>query len=463
MTEFLEWLRHDTAGLLLLAGAGIALLLFLIIKVKLEPFIALVGTGVIVALVGGISVEALVGSATKSSDALIEKGFAGILGHITVIIGLGTVLGAILERSGGAEVLLGRLVKIFGEKGTPLAMGITGFVLGIPVFFDIGIFVLAPLVYVAAIRGGKSLALYALPLLAGLSVTHAFLPPHPGPVAAAGLFGVDLGWIILMGLICGIPAWFASGILWGTWIGKRVMVSVPEDRIVPESDAAKGHEPSIGLVLLAIGLPMILILGGTFGNIFAPAGTFRDILQFFGNPAIALTVAVLLAMWLLGIRRGMTSAELSEITGSSLRPVGMILLVVGAGAFFGAVLSATGVGKAVADTLSQAGLPIILSAFVISAGMRIAQGSATVAIVTTGGILAPSLASGYSQPQLALIVVAISSGSIIASHVNDGGFWIISKYFNMSVKDTLKTWTVLETVLSIVGFGMAALLYTFVR
>ncbi|GGJ29755.1 GntP family permease [Paenarthrobacter histidinolovorans] len=463
MNEFLEWLRHDTAGLLLLAGAGIALLLFLIIKVKLEPFIALVGTGVIVALVGGISVEALVGSATKSSDALIEKGFAGILGHITVIIGLGTVLGAILERSGGAEVLLGRLVKIFGEKGTPLAMGITGFVLGIPVFFDIGIFVLAPLVYVAAIRGGKSLALYALPLLAGLSVTHAFLPPHPGPVAAAGLFHVDLGWIILMGLICGIPAWFASGILWGTYIGKRVMVSVPEDRIVAEADTAKGNEPSIGLVLLAIGLPMILILGGTFGNIFAPAGTFRDILQFFGNPAIALTVAVLLAMWLLGIRRGMTSAELSEITGSSLRPVGMILLVVGAGAFFGAVLSATGVGKAVADSLAQAGLPIILSAFVISAGMRIAQGSATVAIVTTGGILAPSLATGYSQPQLALIVVAISSGSIIASHVNDGGFWIISKYFNMSVKDTLKTWTVLETVLSIVGFGMAALLYTFVR
>ncbi|QHK20564.1 GntP family permease [Pseudarthrobacter psychrotolerans] len=462
MNEFLNWLRHDTAGLLLLAGVGIALLLFLIIKVKLEPFIALVGTGVIVALVGGISVEALVGSATKSSDALIEKGFAGILGHITVIIGLGTVLGAILERSGGAEVLLGRLVKIFGEKGTPLAMGITGFVLGIPVFFDIGIFVLAPLVYVAAIRGGKSLALYALPLLAGLSVTHAFLPPHPGPVAAAGLFHVDLGWIIVMGLICGIPAWFASGILWGTWIGKRVMIDVPEDRIVAEAEEARGHEPSIGLVLLAIGMPMLLILGGTFGNIFAPEGPLKSTLVFFGNPAIALTVAVLLAMWLLGIRRGMTPNELSEITGSSLRPVGMILLVVGAGAFFGAVLSATGVGTAVAGSLAQAGLPILVSAFVISAGMRIAQGSATVAIVTTGGILAPSLTSGFSQPQLALIVVAISSGSIIASHVNDGGFWIISKYFNMSVKDTLKTWTVLETVLSVVGFGMAALIYQFV-
>lgn len=462
MNEFLDWLRHDTAGLLLLAGVGIALLLFLIIKVKLEPFIALVGTGVLVALIAGISVDAIVGSATKSSDALIEKGFAGILGHITVIIGLGTVLGAILERSGGAEVLLGRLVKVFGEKGTPLAMGITGFVLGIPVFFDIGIFVLAPLVYVAAVQGKRSLALYALPLLAGLSVTHAFLPPHPGPVAAAGLFHVDLGWIILMGLICGIPAWFASGILWGTWIGNRVPVDVPEDRIIPEAEEAIGHEPPLGMVLLSIGLPMILILGGTFGNIFAPEGPLRSTLQFFGNPAIALTVAVLLSMWLLGIRRGMSPAELSEITGSSLRPVGMILLVVGAGAFFGAVLSATGVGTAVAGTLAKAGLPIILSAFVISAGMRIAQGSATVAIVTTGGILAPSLTSGFSQPQLALIVVAISSGSIIASHVNDGGFWIISKYFNMSVKDTLKTWTVLETVLSFVGFGMSALIYQFV-
>ncbi|MFK0072001.1 GntP family permease [Arthrobacter woluwensis] len=463
MDGFLSWLRHDTAGLLLLAGVGIALLLFLIIKVKVEPFIALVGTGVLVALVGGVTVEQLVGSPIKSSDALIEKGFAGILGHITLIIGLGTVLGAILERSGGAEVLLGRLVKVFGEKGTPLAMGITGFVLGIPVFFDIGIFVLAPLVYVAAVRGGKSLALYALPLLAGLSVTHAFLPPHPGPVAAAGLFHVELGWIIIMGLACGIPAWFVSGMLWGTWIGKRVMVNVPEDRIVAEAEEAKGREPHIGVVALTIGLPMILILGATFGNVFLPAGGFRDVLIFFGNPAIALTVAVLLAMWLLGIRNGMTSKDLSELSSSSLRPVGMILLVVGSGAFFGAVLAATGVGKAVATSLSEAGLPLIVSAYVIACGMRIAQGSATVAIVTTGGILAPALTSGqYSQPQLALLVMAISSGSIIASHVNDGGFWIISKYFNMSVKDTLKTWTVLETVLSVVGFGMASLLWVFV-
>ena len=464
MDGFLTWLRQDTAGLLTLAAVGIALLLFLIIRLKVEPFIALVGTGVLVALAGGVTIEALVGTPIKSSDALIEKGFAGILGHITLIIGLGTVLGAILERSGGAEVLLGRLVQIFGEKGTPLAMGITGFVLGIPVFFDIGIFVLAPLIYVAAVRGGKSLVLYTLPLLAGLSITHAFLPPHPGPVAAAGLFHVELGWIIIMGLACGIPAWFVGGILFGTWIGKRIHVEVPEDRIVPEAEEAKGHEPSIGVVLLVIGLPMILILGGTFGNVFAPPGALRDTLIFFGNPGIALTVAVLLAMWMLGIRQGMTAEEIGELTGSSLKPIGMILLVVGAGAFFGAVLAATGVGQAVAGTLSAAGLPIIVSAYVIACGMRIAQGSATVAIVTTGGILAPVLTTGeYTQPQLALIVMAISAGSIIASHVNDGGFWIIAKYFNMTVKQTLQTWTVLETVLSVVGFAMASLLFLVVR
>ncbi|MGP9781978.1 GntP family permease [Glutamicibacter sp. AOP12-B1-11] len=463
MATFLEWLRHDTLGLLLLAAAGIALLLTLIIKSKIEPFIALVATGVLVALVGGVSLTDLVGTPVKASDALIEKGFAGILGHITLIIGLGTVLGAILEHSGGAQVLLDRLIKVFGEKGTPVAMGVTGFLLGIPVFFDIGIFVLAPLVYVAAVRGGRSLALYALPLLAGLSVTHAFLPPHPGPVAAAGFFGVSLGWIIVMGLACGIPAWFASGIMWGRWIGARVHVEVPGEHVRNTKEGSQLQAPGIGSVSLAIGLPMVLILCATLGNVLLPEGWLKDLLIFTGNPAIALTIAVLLAMWILGTRRGMTRAELSKVTGESLRPVGMILLVVGAGAFFGAVLAATGVGQAVAGSLSQAGLPLILSAYVISCGMRIAQGSATVAIVTTSGILAPTMASGdFSQPQLALIVIAISSGSIIASHVNDGGFWIIAKYFNMSVKDTLKTWTVLETVLSVVGFAVAATLFAIV-
>ncbi|MFE6616287.1 GntP family permease [Amycolatopsis sp. NPDC057786] len=457
----IDWLQHTTGGLLTLAAVSIAVLLFLIIKVKLEPFIALIVVGLLTALAAGLPVVQIVGSAQKASDSLLEKGFGGILGHIAAIIGLGTILGSILERSRGAKVLTGALLRAIGEKRAPLAMGLAGFVFGIPVFFDIGIFVLAPLVYVAAKQGGRSLVLYALPLLAGLSITHAFLPPHPGPVAAAGLLHVELGWIILMGLVCGIPAFLVGGVLYSTWIGKRVDVEVPAEFLVAEEEGEKEtNPPSLGLVLAIIAVPLVLILAGTFGSIWLPKeSALSGVAAFIGTPAVALTISVLLASWLLGLRRGLTGKDLSELSAKSLRPVAMILLVVGAGAFFGAVLAATGIGKAVAGSLDNAGLPVILAAYVISCGMRIAQGSATVAIVTTSGIVAPTVATlGYSQMQLALLVVAISAGSIIASHVNDGGFWIISRYFNMTVPQTLKTWTVLETVLSVSGFGVAALL-----
>ncbi|RSN17140.1 permease [Streptomyces sp. WAC 05977] len=457
----IDWLQHTTGGLLTLAAVSIAVLLFLIIKVKLEPFIALIVVGLLTALAAGLPVVQIVGSAQKASDSLLEKGFGGILGHIAAIIGLGTILGSILERSGGAKVLTGALLRAIGEKRAPLAMGLAGFVFGIPVFFDIGIFVLAPLVYVAAKQGGRSLVLYALPLLAGLSITHAFLPPHPGPVAAAGLLHVELGWIILMGLVCGIPAFLVGGVLYSTWIGKRVDVEVPAEFLVAEEEGEKEtNPPTLGLVLAIIAVPLVLILAGTFGSIWLPKeSALSGVAAFIGTPAVALTISVLLASWLLGLRRGLTGKDLSELSAKSLRPVAMILLVVGAGAFFGAVLAATGIGKAVAGSLDNAGLPVILAAYVISCGMRIAQGSATVAIVTTSGIVAPTVATlGYSQMQLALLVVAISAGSIIASHVNDGGFWIISRYFNMTVPQTLKTWTVLETVLSVSGFGVAALL-----
>jgi GntP family gluconate:H+ symporter len=488
--SFLDWLQHDTAGLLTLAAMGVAVLLLLIIKLKLEPFVALIVVGVAVALVAGLPVTKLVGTPIKSSDSLLETGFGSILGHIAPIIGLGTVLGAIMERSGGADVLTTRLLKLFGPKGAPLAMGLTGLILGIPVFFDIGIFVLAPLVYVAAKRGGRSLVLYAMPMLAGLSMTHAFLPPHPGPVAAAGLLGVDMGWIIIMGLICGIPAWLVSGVWWGSFIGKRIQVAVPEEYVPelpdggssptggssPASDAdgptggggtatatavRATRPPSVGLIGAIIAVPLVLILGATVGTIaLADGSAFRSVLLFLGTPAIALTIAVLLAMYLLGIRRGMTVVDLGRITGESLKPIGMILLVVGAGSFFGAVLRATGVGDALAGSMTAIGLPVIVSAYLISAALRLAQGSATVAIVTTAGIIGPTVTSGgFSQAQVALIVVAVSAGSIIASHVNDGGFWIVSKYFNMSVTDTLKTWTVLETILSVVGFAMAGLVW----
>ncbi|MFF3173182.1 GntP family permease [Streptomyces sp. NPDC057900] len=466
-------LIDGTAGLLTVAVLGIALLLFLIIKVRLQPFVALLAVSIAVGLGAGLSVTELFGTVQSSAAvSIIESGMGGILGHVAIIIGLGTMLGAILEVSGGAEVLSARLLNLFGEKRAPLAMGLTGLIFGIPVFFDVGIFVLAPIVYAAAKRSGKSILLYSMPLLAGLSMTHAFLPPHPGPVAAAGLFHVSLGWVILMGALVGIPSVLAA---WGyaAWIGKRIFVDVPQDMVEAAEEAkaavvaeqrAAGVTPqeapvALSTVLGIIGTPLLLILAATFSSIALDPSTLRSVIEFFGHPFVALTIALLLAYYLLGIRRGWSRKSLESVSTSSLKPVGNILLVVGAGGIFGAVLKNSGIADALADTFNDVGLPVILLAWLISAVLRIAQGSATVAIVTTAGIVVPLVeGQGMSQPHLALIIMAISAGSIIASHVNDGGFWMVSKYFGISERDTLKSWTVLETVLSVTGFVVAALL-----
>ncbi|MFE1174810.1 GntP family permease [Streptomyces sp. NPDC058773] len=477
-----------TAGLLTVAVLGIALLLVLIIKVRLQPFVALLTVSLAVGLAAGLSVTELFGTVQKSDAvSLIETGMGGVLGHVAIIIGLGTMLGAILEVSGGAEVLSSRLRHLFGERREPLAMGLTGLIFGIPVFFDVGIFVLAPIVYAAAKRSGKSILLYCMPLLAGLSMTHAFLPPHPGPVAAAGLFTVDLGWIILMGLVCGIPAVLAA---WGyaTWIGRRLFVPVPQDMVdaadeakaavtaekaaagdtsdeAPVSLGAASDEKPVSLatVLTIIGTPLLLILLATFSSIALAPSPGRSVIEFFGHPFVALTLALLLSYYLLGLRRGWSRKSLETVSTASLKPVGNIILVVGAGGVFGAVLKGSGVATALSDTFHHVGLPVIVLAYLLSLVLRVAQGSATVAIVTTAGIVVP-LVEGQGMPQahLALIIMAISAGSIFASHVNDGGFWMVSKYFGISERDTLKSWTVLESVLSVVGFAVAGVVSLFV-
>jgi len=462
-----------TAGLLTVAVLGIALLLYLIIKVRLQPFIALLAVSIAVGLAAGLSVTELFGTVQKSDAvSLIETGMGGILGHVAIIMGLGTMLGAILEVSGGAEALSSRLLGLFGEKRAPLAMGLTGLIFGIPVFFDVGIFVLAPIVYAATKRSGKSIVLYAMPLLAGLSMTHAFLPPHPGPVAAAGLLHVDLGWVILMGILVGIPSVLAAW-AYAAWIGNRLFVPVPQDMLEAAEEAREaveaeqrgaGRQPaeqpvSVGTVLAIIGTPLILILFATFSSIALDPSTGRSVIEFFGHPFVALTIALLLAYYLLGIRRGWSRTSLETVSTTSLKPVGNLLLIVGAGGVFGAVLKGSGVAQALADAFDSAGLPVILLSYLISVVLRVAQGSATVAIVTTTGIVSPMLASGdYSQAHLALVIMAISAGSIFASHLNDGGFWMVAKYFGISERDTLKSWTVLESVLSVAGFAVAGLL-----
>ncbi|WP_406272738.1 GntP family permease [Streptomyces sp. NBC_00191] len=466
-------LIDGTAGLLTVAALGIALLLFLIIKVRLQPFVALLAVSIAVGLAAGLSVTELFGTVQKSAAvSVIESGMGGILGHVAIIIGLGTMLGAILEVSGGAEVLSSRLLRLFGEKRAPLAMGLTGLIFGIPVFFDVGVFVLAPIVYAAAKRSGRSVLLYAMPLLAGLSMAHAFLPPHPGPVAAAGLLHVSLGWVILMGTVVGLPAVLAA---WGyaAWIGNRLFVEVPQDMVEAGEEAkaavaaeqrAAGRTPqerpvSFGTVLTIIGTPLALILAATFSSIALDPSTARSVVEFFGSPFVALTIALLMAYYLLGLRRGWSRKSLGTVSTSSLKPVGNILLVVGAGGIFGAVLKASGVAQALSDTFNDIGLPVIVLAYLIALVLRVAQGSATVAIVTTAGIVLPLVENGHhSQAFLALVIMAISAGSIFASHVNDGGFWIVAKYFGISERDTLKSWTVLESVLSVAGFAVAAAL-----
>lgn len=490
-------MRSD-AVLLLLAGAGIVVLLVLIIRVRLEPFVALLLVAATVAIAAGIPLDKVVPT--------MEDGVGAVLGHVAPIVGLGAMLGKMLELSGGAQRLADRLLGLFGEHRAPLALGLTGLIFGIPVFFDVGVIVLAPVVYAAAVRGGgaRSMLYYCLPLAGGLAIVHGVLPPHPGAVAAAGLLHVGLGYVIVFGLACAVPAWVMGGLLYSRWIAARIYVPLPAHAAESfRDDYLEGQRPlgepaaptatgpdtdgggmavltrpvatvapppplvaapapaGLGTVFAIVALPLVLILLQTFSTMVISDETsdVRRALSFVGAPMTALVAAVLVAFYVLGIRRGWSREHLVTVAESALRPVGMILLVVGAGAAFGHVLVESGVGTVLSDNLTRTGLPLIVLAFAIALALRIAQGSATVAIVAASGIVGPLVDhEQLSEPRTALIVVALGAGATAASHVNDAGFWMVSRLFGISEKDTLKSWTVMETILGFTAFGMAALL-----
>lgn len=480
------------AYLLTVAAVGIALLLLLIIKIRLDPFVSLLLVSAAVAVAAGIPLSEIVPD--------MEAGMGKVLAHVAPIVGLGAMLGKMLEVSGGAQKIADRLLKLFGQHRAPLALGVTGLVFGIPVFFDVGVIVLAPLVYAAAKRGGKSMLYYALPLAGGLAIVHGLLPPHPGPVAAAGLLNASMGLIIVFGLICAIPAWILGGLLYSKWISKRIFVPIPDyveesfhDEFnegarplgeLPAGDAAPTgtdgpsggispdtktapvateQRPEAGFltVLGIILLPIVLILLQTFSGIIIndPENTVQQVLSFIGAPLMALLISVLVSFYVLGVRRGWSAKHLVTVAESALKPVGMILLVVGAGGVFGSILVASGVGDVLSSSLTSTGLPLIVLAFVIALALRIAQGSATVAIVATSGIIAGLVENAHLSPaHLALICVAMGAGATSTSHVNDAGYWLVSRYFGISEKDTLKSWTVLETIMGFTAFGVAAAL-----
>jgi Gnt-I system low-affinity gluconate transporter len=491
-----------SAGMLLLiAGLGIAVLLVLIMGLRVQAFVGLLVASLFVAVASGIPVENIA--------EVIEDGMGGVLGFVAIVVGLGAMIGRMMQVSGGAEQVAHTLLERFGDKRAQLAMGVTGFIVSIPVFFDVGLIILIPLVYGIARTARRSTLYYALPLLAGLAVAHAYVPPTPGPVAVASIVGADLGWVIVFGVLCGLPGLILGGFVYSRFISERIYLEEPAymraDGAAASTDAGAGagasrdggddedtarassgsgartavddrpgdgdgadapvgangtEAPSFGLVVAVVLLPLVLILMNTASEAFIGEDTdVARILGFVGHPFTALIAATLLAMYWLGIKQGYDRAQVQEICTAALEPVGLIILVTGAGGVFGAVLVESGVGEALADTLAEFQLPAIALAFVIALGVRIAQGGATVSMVTAASIVAPVVAgSGLSAPQIALIVIAIASGATAMSHVNDSGFWLVNRYLGMDEKQTLQTWTALVTIIGFSGFAVAAVL-----
>jgi GntP family gluconate:H+ symporter len=444
---------YGTGPLLGIAAGAIALLLFLIIRLKLHAFVALILVSLLTAVATGIPVSGVV-------PTLLD-GFGSTLASVALLVGLGVMIGRLLEITGGAAVLAGALIRLFGEKRAPLALGVASLLFGFPIFFDVGLIVMLPIVFSVARRVGGSVLMYALPTAGAFAVMHAFVPPHPGPVTAAVEIEADMGLVLLIGTILAIPTWYLASYLFGLWAGRKWELAVPEDIM---SDGTVKHEnpPRLVTVLAVLLLPMLLIFANTGMTTLVSTGavsaeaTWAQILQLLGQTPIALLITVLFAMVVLSPGR-FTRQRVEEIVGGALGPVCAIILITGAGGMFGGVLRTSGIGDALADSLESTGLPVIVAAFVIALALRVAQGSATVAITTAAGLIAPAVAatSGLSSIDLALIVIAIASGATALSHVNDSGFWLVGRFLGMDVKTTLKTWTVMETLIGFIGFGLA--------
>lgn len=461
--------QYGTATLLLIAAAAVALLLFLIIKVKLHAFVSLVLVSVVTAIVVGFDFADI-------PDALMF-GFADTIGSVALLVAFGVMLGRLLEVTGGAQVLADTLIARFGEKRAPFALGVASLIFGFPIFFDAGLVVFLPIILTVARRFGGSLLFYALPAAGAFAAMHAIVPPHPGPVAAATAIEANVGLTLLVGIPIAVAAWYVGVMLVTRVLGARVHVPIPEvifgevrdghsDPVEDGQDGTRLGEraPAFGTVLGLLLIPLVLISFNTVLDTLVQAGTLDDadwinFLQLLGQTPVALMIAVLAAILVLG-RPNASMATVSKIVDDALGPVCAIILITGAGGMFGGVLELSGIGAALSGSLSDLGISLILQAFIIATLLRVAQGSATVALTTTAGLIAaPVAAANLGDFKLTLLVVAIAAGATVLSHVNDSGFWLVSRFFGMDEKTTLKTWTVMETTLGLSAFGIAAVLW----
>jgi GntP family gluconate:H+ symporter len=434
-----------------LAIVAVVALIILIARFKLNPFIVIFVISLAMALVAGMPADKVVKS--------FETGVGNALGHIAIIIALGTMLGKMLAESGGAAQIAKTLIRWFRPNNIPWAMLAIGVIVGLPVFFEVGFVLLIPIAFNVAKDTGRPLLIVALPLITGLSVVHALMPPHPAAMLALQAFHADIGTTILLALVAGIPAAIIAGPVWAMIIGPRTQLPAENPmaaQFLNEMPAEK--LPPFGITVLTLLLPVILMLLGSFADVFTPRGsTLYLVLVFIGNADISLLLAVILSFYTLGLARGMSRETILKFTNDCLAPTAMITLLIGAGGGFGRVLIDSGVSHAIVTVALGAHVSLLLLAWLLAAVVRLAVGSSTVAMITSAGIVAP-IAAHTPGAQLALLVLATGGGSIIFSHVNDGGFWLVKQYLNMSVSQTLKSWSVLETILSVGTLAMVMIL-----
>ena len=443
----------SSLALLGVIAAAVAAILFLVMVVRLHAFVTLLIVSFVTALVVGIPLGDIIST--------IQEGMGGTLGYVAIVVGLGAMFGELLRVTGGAEQVARTLVSAFGESRVQWAMGLTGFIVAIPVFFDVGLIILIYLVYTLSKDLQRSTLYYAIPLLAGLATTHAFIPPTPGPVAASGIIGADLGWVILWGLLAGFPAVVVGGVFFGKYIGDRMQIGIPEyfaeaEEEVEEEEGEPKSTPSFWLIVGIIMVPLVLILVNTLADlVLSEDSTLRAVLTLVGHPFSALTIAVLLAFYLIGVRHGYSRGEVQGIASAALEPVGLIVLVTGAGGVFGAVLSETGLGDRLESLMQATNMPVVVLAFLTAVLVRVSLGSATVSIVTAAAVVAPVVDAGsYSAPLIGAIVIATAAGATVLSHVNDSGFWLVSRYLGMDEKQTLQSWTAMVTIVGLTAFSV---------
>ena len=444
----------DTTRLIIAAIIGLAILLVLIIKFKVHAMLSILIGAVAIGLIAGMPFDEIV--------TAVDDGIGNTLKGIALLVGLGSMFGAILEASGGAQTLAVTMVKRFGDEKAAWALGITGLVISIPVFFDAGLIILIPLAFSLAKRTNKSSLFYAIPLLAGLAVGHAFIPPTPGPVLVATMLNVELGWVILVGIICGFFAMIVAGPVWGSICGKKYFVPIPE-QVANQEEMDESKLPGFATVVTIIMIPLVLIILKSVAGVVPALQGVQPVLNFLGQPFVALLLATLAAMFLLGTRHGYTLPELEKILTKSLEPTGLILLVTACGGVLRYILQYSGLGEVIGNAVASVNLPIVIVAFLVAALVRICVGSATVAMTMAAGIIAamPEVA-GLSPMYLACVVAAVAGGATVCSHFNDSGFWLVRSLLGLDEKTTLKTWTIMETLVGGTGFIVALIISFFV-